>query len=350
MKKYGKICAVLGVLLVVSLGCLGCSKPKEKFSTHSFDYFDTVTTITGYAKNQKEFDKVAEDILAELEEYHKLFTIYHRFDGMENLCTINELNGGEHRTVTVDPRIIDMLSYAKEMYEITEGAVNVAMGSVLSIWHEYRNDGIDDPSTAKLPPMEKLTEAALHTDISNLRIDKEAGTVTLEDPLMKLDVGAIAKGYAVELTARSLEEKGITGYVLNVGGNVRTIGGKEDGSKWTVGIEHPMEDAEDYLAYLELSGESLVTSGSYQRYYVVDGKRYHHIIDPETLMPSEGFLSVSVVCKSSAEGDALSTALFCMELEEGMALVEGLPEVEALWVTKDGTCHRSSGFNKYEKQ
>ena len=198
--------------------------------------------------------------------------------------------------------------------------------------------------------MEKLTEAAQYTDINKMKLDEENGTVTLEEPMMRLDVGAIAKGYAVEMAARSLEEEGITGYVINVGGNVRTIGKKADGTKWTVGIENPAEDAEDgYLAYLELAGESLVTSGSYQRYYVVDGKRYHHIIDPETLMPAEGYTSVSVVCKSSAQGDAFSTALFCMSLEEGMALVEQTPGVEAMWLTVDGTCHRSSGFSKYEK-
>ena len=199
--KFGIVLLAL-CLALSALSLCACQKEPEKFNAYSFDYFDTVTTITGYAKNQKEFDKVADGILSELAEYHKLFTIYHRFDGMENLCTINELTGGEHRTVTVDPRIIDMLSYAKEMYEITEGTVNVAMGSVLSIWHEYRNDGIADPSTAKLPPMEKLEVAAEHMDMNGLVIDEEACTVTLTDPAMKLDVGAIAKGYAVEMVAQ----------------------------------------------------------------------------------------------------------------------------------------------------
>jgi len=351
MKTYRRTFVIFSAVLVICFGACNRSKPKEKYTTYSFDYFDTVTTITGYAGSQEEFDKVAEGVLAELAEYHKLFTIYHRFEGTENLCTINELKDGVHRVVSADLRIIDMLTYAKDMYEETDGTVNVAMGSVLSIWHEYRNEGIDDPSAAKLPPMERLTEAAKHMDISKMRIDKTAGTVTLEDPVMLLDVGAIAKGYAVEMAARSLEEQGISGYVINVGGNVRTIGEKGDGTKWTVGIENPEENGEDgYLAYLELSGESLVTSGSYQRYYVVDGKRYHHIIDPETLMPAEGYTSVSVVCKSSARGDAFSTALFCMDLEEGMALVERTPGVEALWLTKEGTLHRSSGFGKYEKQ
>ena len=139
--------------------------------------------------------------------------------------------------------------------------------------------------------------------------------------------------------------------MINVGGNVRTVGGKGDGSKWTVGIENPKEDGEEaYLAYLELAGESLVTSGSYQRYYVVDGKRYHHIIDPETLMPSEGYVSVSVVCESSADGDALSTALFCMDYEVGAALVELLPDTEAMWVLQDGARKESSGFSEYKKE
>jgi thiamine biosynthesis lipoprotein len=196
--------------------------------------------------------------------------------------------------------------------------------------------------------MEKLTEAAKHTDIECLVIDEENSTVTITDPAMTLDVGAIAKGYAVEMVARSLEERGITGYVINVGGNVRTVGAKGDGTPWVAGIENPDTDAEEpYVAYLNLTGESVVTSGSYQRYYLVNGKRFHHIIDAETLMPAEGFLSVSVVCKHSGQGDALSTALFCMTLEEGLALVESLPDAEAFWVLPDGTTKQSQGFSAY---
>ncbi len=351
MKKKARVCIMLCVVLLQGVGFSGCKVEPTKYSTYSFDYFDTVSTITGYAKSQEEFDEVAEGVLTELSEFHKLFTIYHRYDGMENLCTINEIVDGKHRTVTVDRRIIDMLLYAKDMYEKTDGTVNIAMGSVLSVWHDYRQEGIDEPWAAKLPPLEKLEDAAEHTDINDLIIDEEAGTVTLADPAMKLDVGAIAKGYAVEMAARSLEEKGISGYVINVGGNVRTVGAKGDGEKWTVGIENPEEESDEaYLAYLELAGESLVTSGSYQRYYVVDGEQYHHIINPETLMPSEGYVSVSVVCESSADGDALSTALFCMDLEVGMELVESLADTEAMWVLHDGTRQESSGFEQYKKE
>ena len=340
--------------LTVLLSCAAlssCQKPPEKFSEYSFDYFDTVTTITGYAESREAFDEIAQGVLAELGEYHRLFTIYHRFEGLENLCTINELVEDQHRTVTVDRRIVDMLLYAKEMYAKTDGRVNIAMGSVLSIWHDYRTIGMSDPAAAELPPMDKLTEAAKHTDINCLVIDEKNSTVTITDPAMRLDVGAIAKGYAVEMAARSLEEKGITGYVINVGGNVRTVGTKADGEAWLVGIENPAEEEDrPFLAYLGLSGYSLVTSGSYQRYYLVNGKRFHHIIDSETLMPAEGFLSVSVVCKHSGQGDALSTALFCMPLEEGLALVESIPDAEAFWVLPDGTTKQSRGFSAYVTQ
>ena len=344
---------VIFLLLCISF-CMtfsSCTQKTEKYSEYSFEYFDTVTSVTGYADSKEEFDRICEKIFNQLSEYHKLFTIYHRFEGLENLCTVNELQNGAHRTVQVDERIMEMLLFSKEMYEKTDGKVNIAMGSILSVWHDYRETGLKNPQYAELPPMEYLREAALHTDIANLILDEENGTVTITDPEMQLDVGAIAKGYAVEMIARDLEAEGVTGYVLNVGGNVRTVGTKADGAKWTVGIENTFADAEKpYLEYLYLSGESVVTSGSYQRYYEVDGKRYHHIIDPETLMPSEKYRSVSVVCRDSAMGDALSTALFCMDFEEGMALVDSLDGVEALWVFEDGTKRTSDGFSVYTKK
>lgn len=351
MKK--QLISILLLICVFSSSLLfsSCNKQKNKYVTHSLDYFDTATTITGYETSQEEFDQISREILALLEEYHRLFTIYHRFDGLENLCTINELQNGVHRTVTVDRRIIDMLLYAKEMYQVTNGKLNIAMGSVLSIWHNYRTAGLDEPWAAELPPMEMLREAAQHTDINDLIIDQENSTIWIADPQMTLDVGAIAKGYAVEMVARALEKRGISGYVINVGGNVRTIGTKPNAEKWLAGIENPnTESDEAYLAYLQLAGESIVTSGSYQRYYTVGNKNYHHIIDPQTLLPAEGYLSVSVVCKNSAEGDALSTALFCMPFEEGFALVERLPDVEALWIMSDESQRSSSGFSQYVTQ
>ena len=345
-------CTLLALCLLCALlpACGKMESQLNKYSTYSFDYFDTATTIVGYAESQEAFDAIANQALEMLGEYHRLYDIYHRYDGMENLCTINELVDGAHRTVVVDQRIMDMLLYAREMYDKTDGMVNVAMGSVLKLWHDYRTVGMNDPADASLPPMDKLQEAAKHTDITKMVIDVANSTVTLTDPQMRLDVGAIAKGYATEQVAQWLEAQQVSGWLLNVGGNVRAVGQKPDGTPWTVGLENPDDDAEDYLAYLNLTDEALVTSGSYQRYYIVGGKRYHHIIHPDTLMPAEGYLAVSIICPNSGMGDALSTALFCMSIEEGQALIATLDGVEASWVTSDGVQTVSDGWNAYVKQ
>ena len=186
--------------------------------------------------------------------------------------------------------------------------------------------------------------AAEHTDIGQLIIDEENCTVTLTDPEMTLDVGAIAKGYATERVARFLEEKGITGYVLNVGGNVRTIGTKPDGSGWVTGIKNP-KDPSTIAVNITIADTSCVTSGSYERFFIADGKKYHHIIDPDTLFPAEYFDSVTVITPDSGVADCLSTALFCMSYEEGLKLLESFG-AEALWILPDGEKLYSPGMEQ----
>ena len=348
--RIGKVLLCVMLLCVVLGGCQKeTQEERTKFSAYYFDYFDTASTVVGYAKSQEEFDAICSEIEQQMKEYHQLYNIYNRYNDLNNVRTINEVKEGTHQSVLVDPRIIDLLQYGKEIYELTEGETNIAMDSVLSLWHNYRNMGEKDPANAELPPMEELQEAAKHVDMNQMQIDVENQTVYLADPQMKLDVGGLAKGYAVEQIARQLEAKGIEGYVLNVGGNVRTIGTRPEGEKWTVGIENPgiPNCEEDFIAYLKLSGESVVTSGAYQRYYMVDGKAYHHIIDPDTLMPGEEFLSVSIICNDSGLGDALSTALFSMNFEEGKALIESIEDAEAMWTTPAGEIRYSSGFESY---
>ena len=153
--KHRLTCGVLALCLLLTL-LAGCTPKTNKYSAYSMEYFDTVTTITGYETSQEKFDAVANEVLAQLKEYHLLYNIYLRYENLENLCTINDLEDGAHRTVQVDPRIIDMLLQAKEMYTLTGGIMNVAMGSVLRLWHDYRTVGKDDPALASLPPMDKL--------------------------------------------------------------------------------------------------------------------------------------------------------------------------------------------------
>lgn len=164
-------------------------------------------------------------------------------------------------------------------------------------------------------------------------------------------MGAIAKGYATKRLAETLKEAGVTSALLSLGGNVETIGTKADGKPWRVGVQNPdTSAAKAYLHVLKLTDTCLVTSGTYQRYYEVDGVRYHHIIDPDTLMPENTYDSVTILCSDSARADALSTAVFNMDPETGMAFVEAQDGVEALWVYPDGTEKQSSGFGAYVDQ
>ncbi len=336
----------LALLMLFSL--TSCRKEKERFTAYYFDWFDTVTTVTGYEYSQEDFDKVCRELEALFTEYHRLYDIYTLYDGVNNLATVNNAKG---ETVAVDGKIIDLIEFSKKMYDLTEGKVNVAMGSVLRLWHDARSQGTSHPEQAKLPSKDKLLSASEYRDISLVFTDREKGTLTLGNANMRLDVGAVAKGYATERAAELLENMGVSGYVLNVGGNVRTVGAKPDGSGWTVGIENPDSDSQEpYIAYLELADMSLVTSGSYQRFYYVDGKSYHHIVDPDTLNPENRYLSVSVFCHDSGYADGYSTALFNMELDKGKALVADTEGLEAMWVLPDGEQIYSSGFEYYLKE
>ena len=297
-------------------------------------------------KKEEDFNERVIYIENLLKEYHRLYDIYDSYENINNLYTLNQEVGNE---VVVDQKIIDLLNYAIDMYNQTSGMMNIAMGSVLKLWHDEREYASYHPNLeGKLPLMSDLEEAAKHTNILDIVIDDERNTVLLKDKLMRLDVGAIAKGYATEEIAKKLQSLGVSSYMLNVGGNIRLIGSKANGEKWKVGIQDPDESAtNNSIAILELQDFAIVTSGSYQRYYYVDGVKYHHIIDPKTLMPENKYVSVSVVAKDSALADALSTALFNLSLDDGKALIKDLNDVYVMWIDMDNKIHYSSGFENF---
>lgn len=336
------------VLSVIIINLSACSANKvTRYEKEYLMLFDTVTKIVAYAHDREEFEVYSRLIYDNLKQYNELFDIYNDYDGINNIKTIND-NAGI-MPVKVDKKIIGLLNFAKEEYKNTYGKMNVALGSVLKIWHDYREEGIKTAENARLPLEEELKFAANHTDINGIIIDEQSSTVFLNDPYMRLDVGAIGKGFAVEQVSGIALQNGVTSAIINVGGNVRVIGSKGDSGKpWNVGIQNPNKD-NSILYNLNLSDSSLVTSGDYERYYEVNGKRYHHIIDPQTLYPSEYFTSVSIICKDSALADALSTAIFNMPFEQGKELIEGLHDAEALWIFKNGEVKCSKNFNKYIK-
>ena len=336
MKRF--LCVLLLVCTVLS-GCAagGEEQGLKQYNATFLTLFDTVTTILGRAESEEAFTAQAQQLHDELLVYHQLFDIYLDYEGINNLKTVNDQAG--IAPVKVDERIIDLLLDCREYYGLTGGRVNIAMGSVLRLWHEARSDGIDDPVNAKLPDAAALEEAARHVSFDTVIIDEAASTVYIADPDQSLDVGAVAKGWALQRVA----ENAPGGLLISVGGNVFATGPKTaDGTAWVVGINDP-EGGSAYLHTLNITGGAVVTSGDYQRYYVVEGEIYHHIIDPQTLYPAKLWCSVTILCADSGLADALSTALFLLPQAEGQALLDRCG-AEAMWVDGGGDRFYSPGF------
>ena len=206
-EKTGHI--LTAVLVAAILCCLlsGCGSGMQTRQQVRYDLFDTVCTVTSYCReSEKTFEENCEAVFAILEKYHRLFDIYHEYEGLTNLCTVNRLAGGE--PVSVDTAVIELLETGREMYRETDGTVNIMMGSVLSLWHDAREIAETDPEKAAPPEDEMLKQASRHMAMTLLEIDVEKQTVRITDPEASLDVGAIAKGYATEQVAQWLEERG----------------------------------------------------------------------------------------------------------------------------------------------
>lgn len=363
MSKLGKkalpalLLPLLLLLAVVFFRQHGAAqRTGERYSAQFLDVFDTVSNVIGYDTDEAAFRQKSEAVHALLLEYHRLFDIYNDYEGLHNLKTVND-NAGR-QPVRVDRKLIELLLFGKEAYRFTGGRVNIAEGAVLRLWHDEREAGIIDPQHAALPDTDALERAAAHTDIENIVIDEENSTVYLSDPELRIDVGGIAKGYAVEKAGQEVEALGGTSYLLNIGGNLKAIGRRADGTDWVCPVENPAyrdgKSTEAYAVVTGLCDRSLVTSGDYERYYTVDNVRYHHIIDPETCEPGRFHRSVTILMKDSGEADALSTGLFLMDTETGRKCIEernrgrGEAErIEAMWIDADGTRSYTDGFLRY---
>ncbi len=335
----------VGALLLLPMCILAAamvrhnSAPKRYTATW-FDVFDTVTTVQGYAKSEAEWQRQMDALHADLIHYHQLYDIYHHYDGVCNLYDVNEHAANGAMAVG---ELYDFLQFAVLQSRETGGACNVAAGAVLRLWHEARETGL-------LPADAALRAAAAHCDINDVILVD--GTVAFADPELKLDVGAVAKGYALEAAARSAQQRGLASALLNVGGSVRAIGTKPDGSPWTAGVENPWPDENGEFHLSDMTAAvrldtfcTLVISGDYQRYVDIDGVRYHHLIDLTTLQPARYANSIAVLAKDSGLADVYSTALFCLPPETGLAMVEQLPDLDALWMLPDKTTLRSSAWD-----
>ncbi len=328
MKPRRAAVCLSAVLLLCSLcACLFSCSQRSVYTSTYFDAFDTVMTLHIPADSRQAAEQQAGEIHALVLSLHKQFDIYHTYEGISNLKTVND-SAGTGIPVTVSREIIELLTLGKKMHTLTEGRVNIAMGAVLSLWHDYRTQG------KELPPKESLETAALSCDIQNLVIDENASTVMLTDPNASLDVGAIAKGYVANAVLAYAKEKGMDSMLFDLGGHILALGTRNSREAWQVGVRDPYNGG--VYKTLTVSDASVVTSGNDQRFYEVEGVRYHHLIDPETLMPAHRHAAVTVVIPldATAEADGLSTALFLMPREEGEALLTRIaPAGEGIWIS-----------------
>ncbi len=339
-----RIAAILLIIAALITGA-GCTQGDAKYQYVFFDVFDTVTELTIYAKDEAAAADAAKAAHERLIYLNKLFDIYNEYNDAVSLMAVNA--SAANAPVSVSEETMALLKFAKEAYTLTGGRVNAAMGSALSIWHDYREAGLADEANAALPPMELLKQAAEHTDINSIVLDEANGTVFFADSMVRLDVGAIAKGFAGQIVTDELNARidagEISAALISLGGNVCAAGAKPNGEAWQIAVQDPR--GSDNAATASIASGYVVTSGDYQRYYTVNGVRYNHIIDPDTLMSADKHASVTVISSVGALADALSTALFIMDTDEGRALIDSIDDAEALWIAKDGGITRTDGFN-----
>ena len=341
---------LLAAVLAFGTGCSklpGGGSPADtgytRYSTQFYDTFDTIIQVIGYAETQEEFEGYAGTIHQRFQELSQLYDRFYEYSGVNNIRTIN-LNAGV-APVEVEPELLEMLSFAKEWCQKTQGRVNIAMGPVLEIWHQYRDQysgqALAADAAGALPSMEVLDDANHFSNLDKVIIDREKGTVFLEDKKMALDVGAVAKGYAAQLVADEIYEAGFRSFTISAGGNVITKDPPLDGvrNSWGIGIQDPFADLNkpdsQSLDVALVANRCVVTSGDYRQFYTVGDQLIHHIIDPATLWPANQYRALTVVCEDSGLGDFLSTCLFVMDYDEGRALAEELG-VGVLWVFPDG--------------
>ncbi len=274
-------------------------------------------------------ENAVNEAFAEIERVEAVFS---RHLPDSQVAKINQ-HAGEW--VAVSPEVIELLQKGIYYGQLSGGAFDITIGSVIELWGF--GSGIN-----RVPDEDELRQARQYVDISKVEIDEERGRVRIPQGTV-LDFGGIAKGYAVDLCKQVLKENRVISAMISAGGDIAVVGVKENGNPWRVGIQHPRIST-DILAVVSLVDQTIVTSGDYERFFIEEGVRFHHIIDPATGFPARGVISVTIIADSAADGDPLSTAVFVLGLDQGKELIERLDGIEAVIVDEDGDVWVSSGL------
>ncbi len=290
----------------------------------------TVCTINLYDKGTQ---AVYAEIFDRLREIEAILSA-NRDD--TNIALINS-NAGQTATAA-KPETLYVLSAALRYSEKTNGRFDPTIGPLVKLWNigtEY----------AAVPSQEDISMRLALINYRNVKIDEKAQTVFLTKPGMKIDLGAIAKGYAADQIAEIIEKYHISRAIVDLGGNILAIGEKKPGVPWKIGIRDPETEKGGSILALDIRNEAVVTSGVYERYFIENGKRYHHILDPATGFPVEnGLLSVSIISPKSIDADALSTSVFLLGENAGARFIETLPDTDAIFIDQNRKVYVTSGL------
>lgn len=313
--------------IICSLILVGCTRNQEPVTQTGF-YFDTVIQITLYDTQDS---SILDGCFALAESYENLFSVTVE---KSDIWRINHSNG---RTVEVSEDTASLLRTALDYACLTDGKVDPTIMPVSSLW-DFGSD-----ATPHVPGASDIEEALRHVDYHSIILD--GNTVTLTDPKAQIDLGFIAKGYIADRMKEYLSEQGVQSACINLGGNVMTLGSKPDGSAYKIGIQKPFAEEGTSDAVIEIRDTSVVTSGIYERYFYENDVLYHHILDTSTGYPVENDIaSVTILCPSSVDADALSTSCYCLGLKDGMVLLDSMENTEYMFLMKDGSRHFSDGF------
>lgn len=328
----GRLSLLLAGVLAAGAVLTGCGG-EQKVSSQSSQVFamDTVMLLTVYGDQAQQGLDQAEQIIQKLEK------LWSATDETSEIWALNH-SGGNWVELSEDTR--EILSRGLELCALTDGALDLTAYSAVQAW--------GFPTGAYRVPDEAELEQLVGTiDYTQVELDDNQ-TRLPED--MSLDLGAVAKGRLGEVLSQDLKELGVTSALLELGGNIQTVGTKPDGSRWRVGIQDPNSQEGGYLAIVEVADQAVVTSGDYQRCFEQDGQTYCHIMDPATAAPADsGVDSVSIVGSDGTVCDALSTALFVMGEEKGAQFWKDHPELdfEAIFVSQDGTIAVTEGLEEH---
>jgi len=316
--------AAFFIAVVLLVGCTSGEEETEqryeRFTYEFFGVFDTYISILAFAECEDDFANFSRFVYSRMNELHQLYSIFNEYEGMNNIKTIND-NAGESVVVCND--IFDLIEFAINWYHNTGGAFNIALGPVTQVWREYRERyqfAIDGQTN--LPDMEYLESLRHLTDIGGVVLNRAEMTVMLTEQGMSLDVGSVAKGFAVQrviIEARLLNFP-VNHFLIDAGGHVRVFGTHQQRQSglWHIEVLNPYDPNEPLETFRLPGGWSVDTSGNYQRYFVYEGNVLGHVISPFTLKPAQGFTSVTVVANNSAVADVLSTALNVVTHQAGI--------------------------------